>query len=255
LDDRPSYDIYDRGSLGEYIRSWLCRRIAIGLHVRLGGINRVFPGKKSPASILGLEVNLSKFMAKAFQHLIKYWLGLDRAQTQTTQAERDCIVRHATGRKRAVEIGVYEGVTTGTIAAALPPDATLFGIDPFIAGRIGICWGKPIARREARRGKPKCKVVFIEEFSPAAAAKIEGTFDFVFIDGDHSLDGITQDWQDWAPRLDEDGIIALHDTVVPAHNAGVANLGSHQYFVEHIQHDPEFELIEQVDSLSVLRRR
>jgi hypothetical protein len=46
----------------------------------------------------------------------------------------------------------------------------------------------------------------------------------------------------------------LHDTLVPPYNPGVAKLGSHKYFVEHIQHDARFEMVEQVDSLSILRR-
>ena len=194
-------------------------------------------------------------MARAFSHLISYLLGIEKASTQTTLAEREAIARHATGKKRAVEIGVFEGVTTGSIASALDSNATLFGIDPFIAGRTGICWSKGIAKREAFRLKPKCKIQFIEEFSHEANSKIKGTFDFVFVDGDHSMDGIVQDWSDWSPRVDRDGIIALHDTVVPAHNPRVAQLGSHKFFVEHIQHDERFELVEQVDSLSILRRR
>jgi predicted O-methyltransferase YrrM len=194
-------------------------------------------------------------MPQALTHLIKYRLGLDEAQTQTTQYERDCISRYAVGKLRAVEIGVFEGVTTGVIASALPEGAELFGVDPFIAGRAGICWGKSIATKEAYHFKPRCHISFVEEFSHEASLKIDGTFDFVFIDGDHSLQGIIQDWDDWSARVDAGGIIALHDTVVPAHNPNVANLGSHRYFLDHIQHDDRFEIIEQVDSLSILRRK
>jgi predicted O-methyltransferase YrrM len=194
-------------------------------------------------------------MPKVLTHLIKYRFGLDDAQTQTTQNERDCITRHAAGKSRAVEIGVFEGVTTGVIASALPEHAELFGVDPFIAGRAGICWGKSIATKEAYRLKPRCHIRFVEEFSHEASQKIDGTFDLVFIDGDHSLEGIIQDWNDWSARVDANGIIALHDTLVPAHNPNVANLGSHRYFQDHIQHDDRFEIVERVDSLSVLRRK
>ena len=194
-------------------------------------------------------------MAKALIHLIRYRLGLDRAQTQTTQAERDAVARYAAGKFRAAEIGVFEGVTTGVIAQALSEQAELFAIDPFIAGRIGICWGKPIATRESKRGSPKCKLHFVESFSHEAAQRIVGNFDFVFIDGDHSLDGIKRDWEDWSSRIEPNGIIALHDTVVPPHNPNVASLGSHLYFISHIQLDQRFELVEQIDSLSVLKRK
>jgi predicted O-methyltransferase YrrM len=193
-------------------------------------------------------------MASAVLHLLKYYARLEPAQNQTTAAERDAIARHARGRRRAVEIGVYEGVSTGVIAGALAADGVLYGIDPFFAGRLGICWGKPIAVREAHRQTPRCRIEFVELTSHAACEQLTGEFDFVFIDGDHSWDGIVQDWQDWSPRVQPGGIIALHDTLVPPHNPRVAQLGSHRYFVQHIQHDERFRIIEQVDSLSVLQR-
>ena len=191
---------------------------------------------------------------RTLTHFLFYHVGLNRANTQTTAAERDSIAEFARTSRRAVEIGVYEGVTTGTIAAALPKDSVLYAVDPFLAGRAGICWGRAIAKREARRSQPQCSIEFIEAFSHQAVQKLDGMFDFVFIDGDHSWDGISQDWSDWSPRIGENGIIALHDTLVPPHDPSVANLGSHKYFVEHIQHDPRFAIVKQVDSLSILRR-
>lgn len=192
-------------------------------------------------------------MARAFIHLLRYFAGLDPAQTQTTLAERDCIARHARGKRRAVEIGVFEGVTTGVIAAALDPTGTLYAIDPFLAGRLGICWGKPIAKRESRRFRPRCQLEFVEAFSHQASQRIGGEFDFLFIDGDHSWDGIAQDWSDWSPRIALGGIIGLHDTRIPEHHPAVAQLGSYQYFNERIIKDSRFRLIDQVDSLSILQ--
>lgn len=187
--------------------------------------------------------------------MLKYLAGLDQAQTQTTEAERECIKRYASGKKRCVEIGVFEGVTTGTIASVLGADATLYAIDPFIAGRTGICWGLPIAKREIAKHKPKCKVEIVRAFSPEANKQIDGDFDFIFIDGDHSLEGIKLDWDDWSIRVQTDGLIGLHDTLVSNHNPNVANLGSHRYFLDHIQHDNRFEIVEQVDSLTMLKRK
>jgi predicted O-methyltransferase YrrM len=192
---------------------------------------------------------------RAFFHMVRYFAGVDSAQTQTTQAERDCLVRFAQGKKRCAEIGVFEGLTTGTIARTLSEDAILYAIDPFLAGRTGICWGLPIAKREIARQRQKCKVELVRAFSSEASNKVEGNFDFVFIDGDHSLAAITQDWEDWSKRILPGGIIALHDTLVPAHNPRVADFGSHTYFLEHIRHDIRFEVVEQVDSLSVLQRK
>ena len=75
-------------------------------------------------------------------------------------------------------------------------------------------------------------------FSWEAAKRLEGAFDLIFIDGDHSLEGIKQDWADWSDRVQPDGIVALHDTRVPAHNPHVAQLGSYLFFELHIKADP-----------------
>jgi hypothetical protein len=55
----------------------------------------------------------------------------------------------------------------------------------------------------------------VRAFSPEANKQIEGDFDFVFVDGDHSLEGIKQDWHDWAGSIVSGGIISLHDMLVP----------------------------------------
>jgi predicted O-methyltransferase YrrM len=86
-------------------------------------------------------------------------------------------------------------------------------------------------------------------------AQIAADFDFIFVDGDHSVEGITRDWKDWAPRVRPGGLIALHDTEVASANPHVASLGSFWFFQNVIRFDSRFETLEQVDTLSILRRR
>ncbi len=185
-------------------------------------------------------------------HFGRYLVGLDQADTQTTQAERECLAELAEGKRRAVEIGVYEGVGTRTIASRMDPRGVLYAIDPFIRGRLGICWGELIARREMRRLPVRIEV--IRAFSHDAVNQIEGDFDLLFIDGDHSDEGIRRDWSDWSQRIRPGGIVALHDTRASPHNPGVETLGSFRYFQSDIRHDPGFRLVKQVDTLSVLER-
>jgi len=194
-------------------------------------------------------------MGKQIKHLLRYFLGLDPANSQTTQAERLALSRHVVGRRLVAEIGVFEGLTSAFLARAMATDGVLYAIDPFFPGRLGICWGKWIARQELRKVRPRRRVVFIEQLSCEALSQVEGQLDFLFIDGDHSLEAIKRDWADWSPHMAAGGIIALHDTRVPAHNPRVAEFGSHQYFESHIRHDGRFEILEQVDSLSVLQRK
>ncbi len=194
-------------------------------------------------------------MAKEFFHTLRYLIGLDSARTQTTERERECVAKHATDRKRLVEIGVFEGVTTHVICDRMSADADLYGVDPFFKGRLGICWNEMIARREARRGKHASRIQFVPRLSHEAAEEIEGDFDFVFIDGDHSLEGITRDWKDWSGRVQPGCIIALHDSVVPEFDPSRGRLGSVKYYASDISKDDRFELVEEVDSLAVLRRK
>ena len=84
---------------------------------------------------------------------------------------------------------------------------------------------------------------------------INGGFDFIFLDGDHSIEGITRDWHDWSDRIEPFGIFALHDTSVPDYNPGVAELGTVKVFDEVILHDGRFEHIDRIDSLNIVRRR
>lgn len=194
-------------------------------------------------------------MGKSFLHFIKVSFCLEQPHSQTTQAERLCLRKYASDKKRLVEIGVYEGLSTVEIALEMAPGAEFYTIDPFFKGRFGICWAKWIAIIHLWRKGLLNKVRFIEKLSVEAAVLISGSFDFIFIDGDHSIEGIKRDYSDWAKRIVSGGILALHDTSVPAHNPNVTELGSYKYFQESIRNDEDFELLETVDSLNILRKR
>lgn len=192
---------------------------------------------------------------KALIHSVRHLLGWDAASTQTTPRERDAIGRYADNRYSAVEIGVYEGVSTAIIARNLKPNGKLYAIDPFFPGALGVCWAKMTAQAEVRRARVASKVKFVRALSNEACKQIRDVmFDYIFIDGDHSFTAIRQDWEDWSPRVESGGVILLHDTEIPNHNPNVKALGSYKYFREFIVHDNRFRVIETIDSLNVLRR-
>jgi len=175
--------------------------------------------------------------------------------SQTTIREREALKKYSKGKRRGVEIGVYEGVTTCLIAEGLAQDGVLYSIDPFLGGRMGICWSKLIALAMIRREGLNGRVRLITQYSYEAVIDLPGQFDFIFFDGDHSLPGITRDWTDWSGRVLVGGVIALHDSQPTLSNPAVSGFGSVEYFENRIRHDERFEIIHQVDSLSVLRRR
>ena len=75
--------------------------------------------------------------------------------------------------------------------------------------------------------------------------------DYVFIDAEHSWDGICADWAFWTNRVAPGSIIALHD-VLPIQ--GQPQFGSHEFFLRHISKDRQFQVLDTGNSLAVLQR-
>ena len=214
---------------------------------------KTLEGKRKVAEQAGIEAKLAEQTALQTE---KEREALEQALSgATSEEERAMLRRYAEGRTRAVEIGVYEGVNTRNIAEVMDPKGVVYGVDPFPKGRLGLCWGELIAATNLRRGGVRDRVTFVRALSWDAASMVEGEFDLLYVDGDHTLDAMQRDWSDWSGRVLKDGIVALHDTRVSEFRLKVESYGSYQYFESDIRHDERFELLEQVDSLSVLRRR
>jgi predicted O-methyltransferase YrrM len=192
-------------------------------------------------------------IGNAILHTLRYFLGVEQAQTQTSAAERDLLRRFVGGRALLVEIGVFEGVTTACLADAIDKEATLYGVDPFVPGRLGICWSRLIARSMTKRYRDDGRVVLIEKLSHEAAKDVPERIDFIFIDGDHSYDGIHRDWQLLSERVVEGGIVALHDAL--PRTGGEPQAGSERYFADVIVSDSRFRLLATEGVLAVLERR
>ena len=197
-------------------------------------------------------------LGKTLIHTLKYFLGLEESHTQTSQKERDALASLAMRANKVLEIGVYEGNATKLLASSMLKTGVLYAVDPFSTGNLGINYGLLITKSQIRRAKKLNNGVTVEvikDFSYNAASNYSlNNFDLIFIDGDHSIEGIKRDWADWSDRLNQGGFIALHDTRVPDYSPSVAGLGSFQYFESDIKFDLRFKLISQVDSLSILQK-
>jgi predicted O-methyltransferase YrrM len=188
-------------------------------------------------------------------HFLKWTVGLASPGTQTTDAERACLLRHATGRRRLAEIGVWHGVTTRLLMRAMAPDGVYFAIDPYPVGRLGFSTQMVIARRGVSRVR-NGRVIWLRTSGAEAAADprfLEHPIDFVFIDGDHRYEALQADWEAWAELIGPGGLVALHDSRSTPLRP-IDDAGSVRYTDEVILRDPRFRLIEQVETLSVLRR-
>jgi predicted O-methyltransferase YrrM len=198
-------------------------------------------------------------MLRAVRALLQFalWrIRLAEASTQTTRAERDTLARHAEGRRRPVEIGVWQGVTTRRLRAAMHPDAELWAIDPYVKGRLGVSFPELIAHGEVdlvENGRVRWVRSTAAEAAEQWTREGREAADFVFVDGDHSWDGISTDWNAWSGLVAPGGVVALHDSRSTAERP-IDDAGSVRFTREFILKDTRFRVRDEVDSLTVVER-
>jgi predicted O-methyltransferase YrrM len=171
------------------------------------------------------------------------------AFSQTSETERACLAKHASQLKSAVEIGTFMGVTAAVIAKVLSPDGFLYCVDPYDQGESIM----KIAHRHIERANVSSKVKWIRTFSQDAKPHLPKTVDFMFVDGDHSYEGLKRDWAIVQDLLGPGGIVCFHDTSIPK-SSSHSYCGAEEYFNEHIRNAPGFAYVETVETLNVMRR-
>jgi hypothetical protein len=138
----------------------------------------------------------------------------------------------------------------------MAPGGVLYAIDPYPVGRVGISFQQRIAHAEVKRVR-NGRVEWVRNTGADAARDLApdlaGRVEFVFIDGDHSYNGLRVDWEGWSGLIAPDGVVALHDSrSTPARPIDAA--GSVRFTREVILPDRRYQVIDEVDSLTVLRR-
>jgi cephalosporin hydroxylase len=121
-------------------------------------------------------------------------------------------------RPRVVlEIGLDEGGTLFLWSRAAAPDGQLISVDTRPAGPLGNASPFPLVRRSFARDAQRVDLVLGADSHDAATAEriaelLAGRpVDFLFIDGDHSRDGVWQDVRMYGPLVRPGGLIAFHD--------------------------------------------
>jgi predicted O-methyltransferase YrrM len=117
-------------------------------------------------------------------------------------------------RPRAVcEIGAAGGGTAFLFAAAAAPDAILASVDLAFGAARRACVG-----RFARRAQ---QIVCVEGDShrpatlDAVRLALQGRpLDLLYLDGDHSYEGVAADFQMYAPLVRPGGLVVFHDIVL-----------------------------------------
>jgi predicted O-methyltransferase YrrM len=190
-------------------------------------------------------------------HLLLWSFGLAAAETQISIDERQCLIRHAAAKRRPVEIGVWHGVSSSLIREAMAPDGILFLVDPFPPGRFGFSPQRIIAARQVSKvsnGSIRwLRATGVEGAAIYRASEPELP-DFVFIDADHTYEALRGDWGAWSPLVRKTGIVALHDSC-SSQSRNIDDAGSVRFTREVILPHSDFERVEVVETLTVLRRR
>lgn len=153
-----------------------------------------------------------------------------------------------------IEVGSYRGRSTvflarGSMAGASVP---VFAVDPHreFMGVLGGVFGPRdrTAFYEAMLKNECSEIVSLinlssEQFSTSWTTAIS----LLWVDGDHSYEGVKRDFNCWAPNLSSDALVAFDDAADP-------NLGPRQLINELVA-TLDFEEVLAVGKIVVIRRR
>jgi len=121
-------------------------------------------------------------------------------------------------RPRVVlEIGLYHGGTFFLWSRAAAPNAHLLAIDTRPVGRLGAWSPFCLVRRSFAVGSQRVTLLMDSDSHSESTlrrvmALLDGRpVDFLFIDGDHSHDGVWQDFNMYSPLVAPGGLVAFHD--------------------------------------------
>lgn len=118
-----------------------------------------------------------------------------------------------------LEIGTMTGGTLKAWCQCAAPNARIVSVD-LPGGEWGGGYTEtdiPRLRGYARPGQ-HLDLIRADSHDTATLELVAGItlgrgYDFIFIDGDHTLEGVTQDFHDYAPLARRGGLVAFHDVL------------------------------------------
>jgi predicted O-methyltransferase YrrM len=116
-----------------------------------------------------------------------------------------------------LEIGTASGGTLFLFSRVASPNASIISVD--LPGGIhggGYPWWKTILYRSFASRKQKITLMRVDSHLDATLNDVKKMLggrkvDFLFIDGDHTYNGVRKDFENYAPLVRKGGLIALHD--------------------------------------------
>nr|WP_202541680.1 class I SAM-dependent methyltransferase [Streptomyces sp. SID3915] len=167
-----------------------------------------------------------------------------------------------------LEVGTYCGRSTVLLAAAArAAGVTALTVDhhrgseeqqpgweyhdpSVVDPELGLMDTLPTFRRTLHRAGLEQHVVALVGRSPQVAAVWGGRLGFVFVDGGHTDEHATGDYEGWAPKVADGGLLAVHDVFPDPADGGQAPYRIYRRALE----SGAFTEVSVTDSLRVLRR-
>lgn len=247
--------------LKKLFRSWFgfktIRRILIANSNR----RRILQELKKP--LRQTEINSGEVYLKTRKELV----ALLGAPALLLDDEVGAIQRYAARiGDTMVEIGVAFGGSSLLFLLAKQPRAQLYSIDPFIQDSMG---GFQASENECRRKVVRAlsdinlrdradEWTLVPDYSYKYVKHFKKPIDLFFVDGDHQYEAVRRDFQDWFPLVRSGGYILFHDSCrIPGTPEGIYNKGwpGPSRLVSEILTREDIELLERVESLSILRKK
>ena len=120
--------------------------------------------------------------------------------------------------KVAVEIGSARGKSACYVGRALKENGSgkVYAIDPHTStdwNDIGSIDTYEVMKKNIKALGVEKQVVILRDVSQAVAARWTLPIDIIFIDGDHSYEGVKRDWDLFSPYVTRFGVVVFHDTL------------------------------------------
>jgi len=220
---------------------------------------REFLGLAEPPHLAPLDV------ATLSRPEIERLLG---AQAFIAVDEISVFVRYAAASTRLLEIGAAYGASSFLLLATSPAAAKVWSVDPFTGDSMEDfhpaatdCHAN-VTRALDGAGQPealgKWTLLVDDSHSAALDWKDPEPLDFLYLDGDHRYGPVRRDFEDWQGFVRPGGVILLHDSRrLPDTPENVFNRGwpGPTRLARELAQDNRVELVEEVFSLSIFRKR
>src|SRR5256885_16675930 len=135
---------------------------------------------------------------RSLMHLLKFTVGLEGPASQVTEDELEMLMQYSRGVAVICELGCYEG--RSSVAFALNTTGAVYAVDPFIGGRLGVCYTEGVSRNHRRRQRAK-NLLFFRGLSGDVVPKFKRAINFFFFHADHSYEGAQAHWGQWVSQV------------------------------------------------------